>query len=84
MFETSSLARSELFALIQGYLADKQGPIRIERLPARLLGVEWSDLSYDDRFIICGVVARLNWVKHWPHWFAPGCAPGPADARPGA
>lgn len=82
MFETSSKARSELFALIQSYLADKRGPIRIERLPARLLGIEWKDMSYDDRFIVAGVVARLGWIKRWPHWFAPGHDPRQAPRTP--
>lgn len=82
MFETSSKARSELFALIQSYLADKRGPIRIERLPARLLGIEWSDMSFDDRFIVAGVVSRLGWTKRWPHWFAPGHDPQQAGQTP--
>ena len=74
MFENSH-SRSEAFAKIQDHLSTKTGPLRLERIPKRLWAVEWADMSFDDRHVVAGVVARLGWVRQWPYWFAPGREP---------
>ena len=81
MFETNE-QRHALFVRMQAYLSTLSGPLRLERIPMRLWGVEWSDLSFDDRHVLCGVVARLGWTKRWPHWFAPGHDPQQAGQTP--
>ena len=74
MFETNG-QRNALFIRLQAYLSTLSGPLRLERIPMRLWGVEWKDMSYDDRHILAGVVARLGWQQRFPHWFAPGHTP---------
>jgi hypothetical protein len=54
---------------ISDYLRDKSGPLRVERLSARVLGVEWQSLSADDRGRVIREVRRCGFTQHsWPMW----------------
>jgi hypothetical protein len=54
---------------ISTYLRDKTGPLRVERLSARVLGVEWQSLSAADRGRLIREVRRCGFTQHeWPYW----------------
>jgi hypothetical protein len=59
----STAAKSDLFSKMSAYLSAKSGPIRAERLPEHLLGVEYSTLSQSDKRIICGTLARCGFEQ---------------------
>lgn len=54
----STAAKSELLASMSSYLANKTGPLRLERLAARVAGVEWSNLDHNDKQPVCWASAR--------------------------
>jgi hypothetical protein len=69
MYE-SSRAKADLLAAMLALLADKDGPLRLERVGARVAGVPWGEVSPDDRRILGGVFARCGFESQkWPHWY---------------
>lgn len=79
----STEAKSKLLAAMREYLADKDGPLRLERLASRVAGQPWNLMSYADRAIIAGAVARCGFTSPiWPHWIRSEGAP-PEGPHPG-
>jgi hypothetical protein len=71
----STPARSALFHAMTQYLAGKDGPLRIERIPGLALGIEWSDLSSCDRGATFKIMHRLGFRQQGKHWFRKDAEP---------
>lgn len=72
MFESTS-AKADLFAAVTRDLKTKDGPVRLENIALRALGVDWRALDNADRRIIAGAVARCGWKSAaWPLWYRDG------------
>jgi hypothetical protein len=79
---TSTKARSLLLKAMRTYLADRDGPLRIERIITTLTGALWSNLDEKDRRIVAGMMATCGWKRgDWPHWLPAGQVAQP-DAAP--
>ncbi len=71
----STQAKSSLFRAMSEFLKSKQGPIRPERLPPAVLGVEWRDMSKEDKRILVATLARCGFdhdLADGPQWFRKG------------